>query len=180
MKAILFCGYHRTGKSTAANILARCGVGKVFALGIPLREFIIGAFNVSTDLMFNDAMKDVPTPELNWQTPRQVMDYVGESIRLQVPTFWLDRMLRDVKPNDTFILSDCRSIEVAEYMKQNAIEFMCIRMHRGTPPPPPYPTQNNPDTLLPYVTHHIQNDGGPNDLYDALHAIFKWHTPQQC
>lgn len=110
-KAILLNGPPQSGKDTIANFLEEkySGIKHLkYAYSVKRKTHDYYGLNVSTNHF--ESVKDQPTREFGWKTPRAA--YIDFSENISKPKYgndvWIQHMLKDIKESDseTFVISD--------------------------------------------------------------------------
>lgn len=113
---IAFHGPKRSGKSTAARMLAASHGAKVLSFADPLRRLVGVSFDIPEGDLIGSESKEVIDPRYG-VTPRWLMQHVGDGVRdafgsLALIRALIDRVLADDWP--FYVVDDCRFLnEVA-------------------------------------------------------------------
>jgi hypothetical protein len=150
-------GRARAGKSTAAELLLRLGVGKYpYSFADPLRAMLKVGLGIDLDNAYWQMRKEDPMPEFGGHSPRALMQTLGtEWGRERVhPQLWLTlagKTLRQRGPG--MIVADVRFDNEAEWIRQRG--GLVLHIERGSAPP---------------VRNHA-SEAGVQRLRDDLHVF---------
>lgn len=128
-KVVLCCvGASGNGKSKISVLFRKLMVDNkvapvgIFSFGTKLKEFSSEVFNIPIKYFYDSNLKDskLSEPLLRYDiisaklkldlTPRQILCILGSGMRSILPTYWIDRLIEQVKQSELkiTIIDDCR------------------------------------------------------------------------
>ena len=123
-RVIAICGLKRSGKDVLANYISKTYGYSHCKIAHPLKKLISDTFDISEDVL-ETSKKDEVHQDLNIK-PRQLMDFIGthvfqHEIQKLLPhigrSFWINKIVRDIKPDDYVVISDLRFVHEWETLK---------------------------------------------------------------
>lgn len=124
----------RVGKDTLANELEAKDGFKRIAFADKLKEVCMDLYNLSYDQMYGDLKNEVDT-RFN-KTPRQILQYVGQSLFGVDPAVWVKYACKKALESDRVVFTDFRFVHevnaVKDYFKDNQdVKVVTIKITRN-------------------------------------------------
>jgi len=108
MSLVVISGYSRVGKDTFGKLLQKHLKDDYFlaAYATYLKNVVRDCFNLSHDQLYGD-LKQVPdkryskrgTEPVEYWTPREFLQYVGEMFRQVDPDYWINKLFEFIERN---------------------------------------------------------------------------------
>lgn len=158
-------GPARVGKSTAAELLLRMGVGKyVYSFADPLRAMIKAGFGIDLDNPYWALRKEDPMPEYGGHSPRSLLQLLGTEWgrHLVHQDVWLTLATRaHLQRGPGMIIADVRFENEATWIRSRG--GIVMHLERGKAPKVrPHPSEAG--VLQQACDWHVYNESTERSL----------------
>jgi hypothetical protein len=109
MKVIGFAGRKYMGKDTAAQVLREPPYGfYLMNFADPVRRVCEIAFDLHVQEMRDPELKQTKLKRWPYQTPRELMQFIGQGLRESYPDMWVEAWRRRASEYRDYVITDVR------------------------------------------------------------------------
>ena len=167
-------GRARSGKSTAAELLLRLGVGRyLYSFADPIRAMLKAGFAIDLDTAYWQMRKEDPLPEFGGKSPRELMQSLGTEWGRQMvdPNVWLTLASGALRRGGRgMIIADVRFANEAAWVR--GMGGVILHIERGNAPPVrPHASEAGVPQLEGDL--RIFNESTPASLQAGLAKLFQ-------